>query len=101
MRMYLVPGVAHSSQGRAYTVGGKNDTVPLPKLPGNGNQNPTREQDQFFSALVDWVEKGAAPGDIVLTSRDKSVSYPICVYPLKTTWNGSGPATQASSFGCR
>jgi Tannase and feruloyl esterase len=101
MRMYLVPGVAHSSQGRAYTVGGKNDTVPLPKLPGNGNQNPTREQDQFFSALVDWVEKGAAPGEIVLTSRDKSVSYPICVYPLKTTWNGSGPATQASSFGCR
>jgi Tannase and feruloyl esterase len=101
MRMYLAPGVAHSSQGRAYTVGGKNDTVPLPKLPGNGNQNPTREQDQFFTALVDWVEKGTAPGDIVLTSRDKSISYPICVYPLKTTWNGSGKVTEAASFGCR
>jgi hypothetical protein len=101
MRMYLVPGVAHSSQGRAYTVGGKNDTVPLPKLPGNANQTPTREQDQFFSALTDWVEKGTAPGDIILTSRDKSVSYPVCVYPLRTTWNGSGPVTQAASFGCR
>jgi len=101
MRMYLLPGVAHSSQGRAYTVGGNNDTVPLPKLPGNGNQNPTREQDQFFSALVDWVEKGAAPGDIVLTSRDKSVSYPICVYPLKTTWNGRGKVTEAASFNCQ
>ena len=56
-----MPGSAHSSQGRAYTVGGKNDTVPLPKLPGNANQTPTREQDQFFTALVDWVEKGAAP----------------------------------------
>jgi len=101
MRMYLLPGSAHYSQGRAYTVGGKNDTVPLPKLPGNANQTPTREQDQFFTALVDWVEKGAAPGEIVLTSRDKSVSYPVCVYPQRTTWNGSGPATQASSYSCR
>ena len=101
MRMYLVPGAAHSSQGRPYTVGGKNDAVPTPKLPGNGNQNPTREQDQFFTALVDWVEKGSAPEDIMLTSRDKSVSYPVCVYPKMTTWNGSGPVTQATSFGCK
>jgi pimeloyl-ACP methyl ester carboxylesterase len=101
MRMYLLPGAAHSSQGRAYTVGGKNDSVPLPKLPGNANQTPAREQDQFFSALVDWVEKGAAPGEILLTSRDNSVSYPVCVYPLRTTWNGIGDAKQASSYSCR
>jgi feruloyl esterase len=101
MYMYLLPGAAHSSQGRAYTVGGRNDAVPLPKLPGNANQTPTREQDQFFTTLVDWVEKGVAPGEIVLTSRDNSVSYPVCVYPQMTTWNGSGPATQASSFSCK
>lgn len=101
MRMYLLPGAAHSSQGRAYTVGGQNDAVPLPKLPGNANQTPTREQDQFFTALVDWVEKGAAPGDILLTSRDSRVSYPVCVYPLRTTWNSTGPATQATSYSCR
>jgi hypothetical protein len=101
MRMYLLPGSAHSSQGRAYTVGGKNDSVPLPKLPGNTNQTPTREQDQFFTALVDWVEKGTAPGEVMLTSRDNSVSYPVCVYPLRTTWNGNGDAKQASSYSCR
>jgi feruloyl esterase len=101
MRMYLLPGSAHSSQGRAYTVGGKNDTVPLPKLPGNANQTPTREQDQFFTALVDWFEKGTAPGEILLTSRDNSVSYPVCVYPLRTTWNGNGDAKQAASYSCR
>lgn len=101
MRMYLLPGAAHSSQGRAYTVGGQNNSVPLPKLPGNANQTPTREQDQFFTALVDWVEKGMAPGEIMLASRDNSVSFPVCLYPQTTTWNGSGPATQASSFGCR
>jgi feruloyl esterase len=101
MRMYLLPGTAHSSQGRAYTVGGRNDAVPLPKLPGNANQSPTREQDQFFTALVDWVEKDVAPGEIMLTSRDNRVSYPACVYPLRTTWNGSGPATLAASYVCR
>jgi feruloyl esterase len=61
MRMYLLPGAAHSSQGRAYTVSGQNNSVPLPKLPGNASQTPAREQDQFFTALVDWVEKGVAP----------------------------------------
>ena len=101
MRMYLLPGTAHSSQGRAYTVGGQNDAVPLPKLPGNANQTPTREQDQLFTALVDWVEKDAAPGEILLTSRDNRISFPICVYPKRTTWNGSGPTTLASSYSCR
>jgi hypothetical protein len=101
MRMYLVPGAAHGSQGRAYTVGGNNNSVPLAKLPGNANQTPTSEQDQFFTALVDWVEKGVAPEDVVLTSRDNSVSYPVCVYPKRTTWNGSGSAKVANSYACR
>jgi Tannase and feruloyl esterase len=101
MRMYLLPGAAHSSQGRAYAAGGNNNAVPLPKLPGNANQTPTREQDQFFTALVDWVEKGTAPGEIMLTSRDHNVSFPVCVYPQMTTWNGSGPATLATSYVCR
>jgi hypothetical protein len=100
MRMYLLPGVAHFSQGRGYAAGGKNESVPLLKLPGNANQTPTREQDQFFTALADWVERDLAPGEIMLASRDKGVSYPVCVYPLLTTWIG-GATTQASSFGCR
>jgi Tannase and feruloyl esterase len=101
VRLYLVPGKAHSSQGRAFTVSGNNTTVPLPKLPGGANQTPTREQDQMFSALADWVEKASAPGSITLTSRDNSVSYPICVYPQKAIWNGSGSAKSAASYACR
>jgi feruloyl esterase len=101
MRMYLLPGVAHSSQGRGYAANGNNDAVPLPKLPGNANQTPSREQDQFFTALADWVEKGTEPGEIRLVSRDNTVSYPACIYPLMTTWTGNGPATKASSFECR
>jgi hypothetical protein len=102
MRLYLTPAIAHSSQGRAYTIGNaRNGTVPQPKLPGNGNQTPTRERDQMFSALVDWVEQGIEPGSIVVTSTDGSVSYPICVYPQKITWNGTGSAQVAASYGCR
>jgi Tannase and feruloyl esterase len=101
LRMYMIPGMAHSSQGRAYTVSGNNNAVPLPKLPGNANQTPAREQDQFFTALVDWVEKGTAPGDITITSRDNSVSYPICVYPKKTTWKGTGSAKVAANYVCQ
>ena len=101
LRMYLMPGMAHSSQGRAWTVGGNNDTVPMPVLPGNANQVPTPAQDTMFTALVDWVERGHAPGDIVLTSRDRSVSYPVCVYPQKAQWDGAGSPRQAASYRCR
>lgn len=101
MRLYLIPGMAHSSQGRASTVSGNNNSVPLPQLPGNTNQTPTREQDQFFSALVDWVETGAPPEDITIRSRDGSVSYPVCVYPKKTTWDGKGSAKLAWSYRCQ
>lgn len=101
LRLYLVPGKAHSSQGRGYTVSANNSTVPLPKLPGVANQTPAPEQDQMFTALVKWVEKGSAPEAIVIESRDRSVSYPICVYPQKTTWKGSGSAKLAENHSCQ
>ena len=106
LRLYLVPGKAHSSQGRAYTVASatdpaKNNTVPLPKLPGIANQNPGPAEDEMFTALQRWVESGAAPRSITLTSRDHAVSYPICVYPLKAIWNGVDSSKLASSYTCK
>ena len=102
LRLYLVPGKAHSSQGRAYTVAGgaANNSVPLPQLPGAANQKPGREQDQMFSALTDWVEKGIAPEDMVITSRDKTVSYPLCVYPKTIQWKGTGSSKVAANYLC-
>ena len=106
LRLYLVPGKAHSSQGRGYTVASatdpaKNNTVPLPKLPGVGNQTPTESQDQMFTALRDWVEHQVVPEAITLTSRDNTVSYPICVYPKKITWDGVGSSKSAESYACQ
>ncbi|MDM0041215.1 tannase/feruloyl esterase family alpha/beta hydrolase [Variovorax sp. J22G21] len=101
LRMYNIPGMAHSSQGRAFTVAGNNNVVPMPWLPGNANQTPTRDRDLMFSALVDWVERGVAPGEMVISSRDNSVSYPICVYPKRITWKGTGTAKAAADYECR
>jgi Tannase and feruloyl esterase len=101
LRMYLLPGSAHSSQGRPFVVSGNANRVPLPKLPGNGNQVPMREQDQMFSALVDWVEKGVAPDDMLIASRDASVSYAACVYPKMITWRGTGSAKTPADFACQ
>jgi feruloyl esterase len=42
-----------------------------------------------------------APEDVLISSRDGSVSYPICVHPKKTTWSGQAPATQASQYRCQ
>ena len=69
-------------------------------LPTQANWNERIRNYGGGTTLVDWVEKGAAPGEILLASRDNSLSYPVCVYPLRTTWNG-GDAKQASSYGCK
>ena len=34
-------------------------------------------------------------------SNDKTVSYPICVYPLKAQWNGRDSAKSAASYSCQ
>jgi hypothetical protein len=31
----------------------------------------------------------------------RRLSYPVCVYPLRTTFSGNGDAKQASSYSCR
>ena len=99
LRMYNIPGMAHSSQGRASTVSGHNNGVPMPSLPGNANQTPARDKDPMFSALADWVERGVAPGEIVITSRDHSLGYPLCVYPKRITWKGTAKAP--TDFACQ
>ncbi|MEY2948740.1 MAG: hypothetical protein RL084_2137, partial [Pseudomonadota bacterium] len=53
------------------------------------------------TALTQWVEKGLAPEDIVIASRDSTVSYPLCVYPKKITWNQTGSAKLASNYSCQ
>ena len=76
-RFYMVPGMGHCSGGDAY------DTFDL------------------LSAVVDWVEKGKAPGSIVAKrSLPAKGERPLCPWPSYPHYVG-GPQYLASSFTCR
>lgn len=78
-RLFMVPGMAHCRGG----VG-------------------TDEFDAF-TTLVDWVEKGVAPKQIVAAqSRAGKVirTRPLCPYPQTAKYNGTGNADDAQSFVC-
>jgi Tannase and feruloyl esterase len=92
-RLFLIPGMGHCG-----TVGSVSGTAGPALTPNNV---PLPGQTQFFSALVDWVEHGNAPGTIVLQSMDSSVSLPVCPYPQKGTYNGTGSITAANSYTCK
>lgn len=92
-RLFLVPGMGHCAgvgtvSGTAGPVAGAN-SVPLPG------------QNQLFGALVDWVENANAPASLVISSADGSVTMPICAYPKKATYGGSGSVTAAASYRCQ
>jgi len=83
-RLFLIPGMGHC--GGNGTEGANPNNVPLPA-------------NQFFTALVSWVESNTPPASIVLNSANSSVSLPVCPYPQKATYN-SGSITAAASYSC-
>ena len=99
-RLLLIPGLAHDS---SFGIIGSIDPttnaplsatkVPLPQ--------PVSGRDELFNTLRDWVEKGIAPTRIDVSSSDSSVTMPLCVYPQKPTYAGTGPVTATASYNCK
>ena len=78
-RLFRAPGVGHC--------GG-----------GNGPQ-----PQNLFGALVDWVEHGTTPHQILATTTVNGAvtrSRPLCPYPRTAIYNGSGSTDDAASFHC-
>ena len=78
-RLFMVPGMSHCRGG----VG--------------------TDQCDFLTALIEWVEKGVAPKQIVASqSRDgKDIrTRPLCPYPQVAKYNGNGKPDDARSFVC-
>ncbi len=84
VKYYPVPGMTHCSGG------------------------PTLDGFDMFTALVDWIEEGAAPGPITSTSRADNrdlpaslagASRPLCPAPQVARYTGSDPSS-AGSFTC-
>jgi feruloyl esterase len=80
-RLYTAPGVDHVGSGAPANI-------------------------DMLSVLVDWVEKGKAPGDLVVTEQKVEApsfavlrAMPLCPWPAWPHYK-SGPVTEASSFAC-
>jgi feruloyl esterase len=78
-RLFLLPGVAHCGGGAG------PDTI------------------DGLSPLVQWVEQGIAPDQIIVSKVLKGVTTfarPVCPYPALPRYSGGGDTTKASSFVC-
>ncbi len=91
-RLFLVPAMSHCRGG------------------------PATDQFDMLEALVNWVEKGEAPEQVVAKARGAGANVvntevpatwsaartrPLCPYPKVARYNGSGDVESAASFTCK
>lgn len=96
-RMFLVPGMEHCGGGPGADK--LNDV-----LDPDGRFDP---QHDVLAALMQWVEEGRAPQQIVVTKfRDDDPEKPVastqlsCPFPVTAHWTGKGSAAEAKNFIC-
>ncbi|QNI30368.1 tannase/feruloyl esterase family alpha/beta hydrolase [Alloacidobacterium dinghuense] len=100
MRLYMVPGMQHCGGGPGATSFGQDEAAPR-----------SDASHDIFTALVQWVENGNAPSQIVATKFNESdpandsprqieMTRPLCTYPQVAKYNGSGAKNLAQSFVC-
>jgi hypothetical protein len=80
-RMFMLPGVLHCGGG------------------------PGPDTADWASVIDTWVEKGQAPDRViarkVAAGGAVSRTRPLCVYPQRAVYSGSGSTDAAESFVCR
>ena len=80
-RLFLMPGVLHCGGG------------------------PGPDQVDFLSAIEDWVENGEAPERLLASKVGENQAIqrtrPLCPYPQRAVYNGSGNTDEAANFTCR
>ena len=75
-RLYMIPGMLHCQGGNSF------------------------DQFDLLSKMVNWVEKGTAPREVVASRRDGSATRPLCPYPSHAQYR-AGDVARAESFECR
>lgn len=76
-RLFMVPGMQHCSGG------------------------PGPASFDALGALVQWVEEGKAPDQIIGTNPDSGLTRPLCPYPSVAVWNGKGSPDDVDNFKCK
>jgi len=96
-RVYMVPGMQHCAGGVGPDTFGENG--PWPGL--------TDAHQSLQVSIEQWVERGAAPKEIVATkfsgplgSGHAEMTRTLCAYPKVAKYKGSGDQNDASSFAC-
>jgi len=84
-RLFVAPGMLHCAGGR-----GPNPVDPA-----------------AFPAVVNWVEKGIAPDQLIVAKHAGNMpngpverTRPLCPHPQIAQWDGSGDWNKAESFRC-
>jgi len=92
-RLFHAPGVGHCG-------------IPAGALGPNaslGDVGPWPQGGADFAALVNWVEKGIAPSEVIGKSAGPAatpLSRPLCPYPQTATYSGSGDIHDAANWRC-
>jgi Tannase and feruloyl esterase len=94
-RLFRVPGMGHCAGGAG------------PNAFGNGLPVLADAQHDIFRALVEWVESGSAPDQIIATkyvndnpSIGVAFTRPLCVFPKVAQYKGVGNPNDAANWAC-
>jgi feruloyl esterase len=93
-RLFLVPGMGHCARGAGATRFGN---------PG-GDAPVCDAAHDLLAALDRWVERGVAPERIVASRVEQgrvARTRPLCPYPRRARYVGTGDTDAATSFECR
>lgn len=104
---------------RATKAGSAADFARFYRVPGMGHCSggPATDQFDMLASLVDWVEHGRAPDQVVASARgvgnaggvnaDVPVDWapdrtrPLCPFPQVARYKGTGSLESAANFECR
>ena len=99
-RLFMVPGMGHCGGGD-----GPNSLSAM--WPAGQEPRPDAPDHDVFAAMTRWVESGKAPTQIIATkyvddtpAKGIVMQRPLCPYPQKAWYKGSGRTSDADSFVC-
>ncbi|MGC1305049.1 MAG: tannase/feruloyl esterase family alpha/beta hydrolase [Caulobacteraceae bacterium] len=99
-RLFMAPGVMHCGAGPGPDAFNAANG-------GAGKPASATPRDDLFAALAHWVEDGAAPAQVIATkyvddtpTKGVALQRPLCAYPQKAWYRGSGDSHDASAFVC-
>jgi feruloyl esterase len=93
-RLFMVPGMGHCGGGTGATSFGNQGSAP-----------PVADASHdLLRALDAWVERGVPPDRLVAARVEGGAvvrERPLCPYPRRAVYKGSGSTEDAASFECR